>query len=145
MSQMTADELIDDLAKDPKLQTMPRDKIAAHVRLGRAHGYPDCCIRAFVFVAADMENVALTADKERYMRVTKRRLCPQCLANAMEFAADPDCHREQELELAMGDVRGAMNNLYNTRKNKPADAQAEDAAWKHIRNAVGEWLKRRGS
>lgn len=143
---MTAEELIDELAKDPQLQ-MPREKIAGNVRMGRAHGYPDCCIRAFMLAVPKPGQDAAetrTAEQISYARVAKRRLCPECEANVKEFATDPGCKREQNTEIAIADLRQELNGLHNARTYSPSDAKAEDAAWDKIRKAVDGYLKWRG-
>jgi hypothetical protein len=141
---VTADNFIDALANDSNNVHFSRDTIAAHVRLGHAHGYPDCCIRAYLLALPKPGEVAkeTRTDREVWLgTVARRRLCPECIAKMQHASGDEGCKKEQNVEVAAAGLREAANNIRNTRNNQPGDAEAEKMAQDFMQKKIDEFIK----
>lgn len=130
---MTTDELIDQLlsALDGKLE---RPQIEHHVRFGRGHGYPDCCIKAFVLACGQ----PIDRKDTRYVAVARRRLCDECKAKIAEHERVPHVERAMDIEECFSGLRKHVNDIVNERKKEEPDKVAIDGHFEEIKKWVNK-------
>ncbi|QOJ03667.1 MAG: hypothetical protein HRU71_09280 [Planctomycetia bacterium] len=130
---MTTGELIEELvsALNGKLS---REEVEHHVRFGRGHGYPDCCIRAFVLACGQSFD---TKDR-RYITVAGRRLCSECKARIVEQESVPHVTRAMDIEEAFSGLRTRVNDIVNERRKAQPDNAKIDEQFSEIKKWVNK-------
>lgn len=131
---MITEVLIDELVL-ARQGALSREDVELHVRLGRGHGYPDCCIKDFVLALGTAQ---VTISDEDNARIAKRRLCKQCEANMNEQAEVPAVRRQRDIEIAFSGLRTRVNDIINERRKTQPDAAAIEGHFNEIRKWVNK-------
>ena len=141
---MTVDELVTEIMSVPNLQ-LHRFEVEQHVRNGRGHGHPDCCIKAFVVAYADPNFATPDEQAQRLMALARRRVCDECKTKMLEQAELPFIRKEAQIELVFSDVRKVLYALAAERRKNPPDMASYQARLGELKKAVDAFCEARNA
>jgi hypothetical protein len=139
---MTTTQLVDELASDSAV-TIDRARIEAHVKNGRAHAYPDCCIRAYVRFqkGPGVEYPAMSNEEDELTTLAHRRLCDECKQKVLEHKSTQFFKKELKVEQAFSYIRQVINKIATARKQTPTNQASEQAAQAELPKYIDHFVK----